>query len=281
MNIFQKIIELLTKIFSRKYPTSPSALPPSSQVVLTPLSPDLSTLAPWPVGPMSSKFATPFSKNSEYFNTLDDPGMPIINAEQLKRIISTLSDSKCKEILPFLLQTMKEFEINTLLRIAAFIAQTAHESAGYAVFLENLNYSAEALLKTWPSRFTRESAAVCARQPQKIANRVYCNRLGNGDEVSGDGWRYRGRGVIQITGRSNYQECGIGLGLDLISFPELLEHPVNAFRSAGLYWKSHKCHAFADSGNFVGLTKAINGALNGLDDRKVYYVRAKSVFGIV
>ncbi|MBI3045969.1 MAG: glycoside hydrolase family 19 protein [Candidatus Harrisonbacteria bacterium] len=176
---------------------------------------------------------------------------------------------------------MTEFEINTPIRLAAFIAQTAHESAGYSAFLENLNYSAQALLNTWPNRFTPESAAIYARQPEKIANHVYINRLGNGDEASGDGWRYRGRGVIQTTGRINYKACGAGLGLDLITSPELLEQPLNAFRSAGLYWKSRNCNSFADSDNFTGLTKAINGGLNGLDDRKAYYARAKSVLGIV
>lgn len=263
MDIFKKIIEFLFGIFSKKNqnssnsneaptPPSPSESPSSDPVDLTP-------------PPVEPPINTVLS----------------ITVEQLKQIILTLSDIKCNECLPHLLQTINEFEINTPLRIAAFIAQTAHESAGYSAFLENLNYSAQALLATWPSRFTPESAAIYARQPEKIANCVYSNRLGNGNEASGDGWRYRGRGVIQTTGRDNYNACGIGLGLDLIVSPELLEQPLNAFRSAGWYWKSRNCNAFADSGDFIELTKAINGGLNGLDDREAYYARAKSVFGIM
>lgn len=179
---------------------------------------------------------------------------------------------------------MSESEINTPLRVAAFIAQTAHESKGYSAFIESFYYStAEQLTKTWSKRFSADIAAAYARQPEKTANHAYGGRadLGNGDEASGDGWRYRGRGVIQTTGRINYKACGIGLSLDLITSPELLEWPLNAFRSAGWYWKSRNCNAFADSTDFIGLTKAINGGLNGLDDRKDYYARAKSVLGIV
>ncbi|TSC89221.1 MAG: lytic enzyme [Parcubacteria group bacterium Gr01-1014_3] len=204
----------------------------------------------------------------------------LITAEQLGKILPTLAESKCNEYLPHLLKVLTEFEINTPIRIAAFIAQTSHESAGYSAFLENLNYSAQALVNTWPSRFTSESASVYAKQAEKIANHVYSNRLGNGDEASGDGWRYRGRGVIQTTGRSNYKACGIGLGIDLIAFPELLEQPLDAFRSAGWYWNNRNCNIIADSGDFVRLTKAINGGLTGLDDRKANYARAKSALGV-
>jgi len=276
MNIFKEIIKLIIEFFSRKIPAS-THIPTSQSPVVSPPP------FPAPITPLSLPIETTVSESVSLQileNSIIIETVGIITAEQLKRIVTTLSEAKCKELLPHLLQTMTEFGVNTPIRVAAFIAQTAHESAGYSAFLENLNYSAQALLNTWPNRFTPESATIYARQPEKIANHVYINRLGNGDEASGDGWRYRGRGVIQTTGRINYMACGSGLGLDLITSPELLEQPLNAFRSAGWYWKSHNCSSFADSDNFTGLTKAINGGLNGLDDRKAYYARAKSVLGI-
>lgn len=272
MNIFQKLVEALIRIFSRK-----SSSPPSTPITLPHNQP--STSIPSSTEPTVSESATSLIKDLKQLDILKEIKFSV-TAEQLKQIIPTLLDNKCKEYLPYLLHTMNEFEISAPLRIVAFIAQTAHESAGYSAFSENLNYSAQALLKTWPARFTQESAATYARQPEKIANHVYASRLGNGDETSGDGWKYRGRGVIQTTGRSNYKACGVGLNLDLVAFPELLEQPLNAFRSAGWYWKSRNCNFFADSGDFISLTKTINGGLNGLDDRKIYYIRAKSVFGI-
>ena len=206
--------------------------------------------------------------------------VPWITATQLKEIIPTLSSVKCIAYLSHLIQTCDEFGIETPLQRAAFIAQTAHESIGYSAFAENLNYSAPALIATWPTRFTPEDATLFARQPEMIANHVYCNRLGNNTEESGDGWRYRGRGVIQTTGLSNYRACGTALGLDLVASPELLEQPLEAFRSAGWYWKSRNCNSFADSGDFVGLTRAINGGILGLADREAYYTRAKTALGI-
>jgi putative chitinase len=124
-------------------------------------------------------------------------------------------------------------------------------------------------------RFTKDSAAKCARQPEKIANIAYANRYGNGDEISGDGWRYRGRGVMQITFKENYKACGVALGLDLIKFPELLEQPLNIFRSAGWYWTTRKLNDLADKGDFLAITKIINGGTLGIEDRTNYYNRAK------
>ncbi len=176
---------------------------------------------------------------------------------------------------------MQEFSINTPLRQAAFIAQTAHESIGYTATKENLNYSAAALTATWPTRFQPEVAAMYARQPEKIANRAYGGRLGNGDEASGDGWRYRGRGIIQITGKSNYRECGAGLGLNLVATPELLEEQSNAFRSGAWFWDSRTLSPLADVGDFLAITKKINGGTNGLADRERYYALAKVALGVV
>lgn len=209
------------------------------------------------------------------------PNVNQITGTELRAIVPTLSVSKVSEYIPALNGAMQEFSINTPLRQCAFIAQTAHESAGYSAFVENLNYSAKALVATWPSRFTAETAAAYARKPEKIANRAYANRLGNGNESSGDGWRYRGRGVIQITGRSNYQACGTALGLDLLTLPELLEGIPAAFRSAAWFWNSKSLNTLADAGDFVGITKRINGGTNGLEDRLAYYGKAKTALGVV
>ena len=207
---------------------------------------------------------------------------PIVSEDQLKKILPNLPFEKCKEYLPFLLQAMNEFEINTPVRVAAFIAQTAHETAEYKIMIENLNYSANGLRATWPRRFpVKEKAELYARQPQKIANCVYANRLGNSDEGSGEGWKYRGRGIIQITGKYNYGICQAGLNLDLITLPELLEQPLHAFRSGAWFWSNRQLNNLADEDNFIGITRAINGGLNGLDDRKKYYTRAKNQLGIV
>ncbi|MEK9207537.1 MAG: glycoside hydrolase family 19 protein, partial [Patescibacteria group bacterium] len=111
-------------------------------------------------------------------------------------------------------------------------------------------------------------------------NCVYANRIGNGNETSGDGWRYCGRGIIQITGKDNYKTCGIGLGLDLISSPELLEQPANAFRSGAWFWKSHNLNSLADKGDFLGITRIINGGTIGQEDRERYYIHAKIALGI-
>jgi putative chitinase len=159
------------------------------------------------------------------------------------------------------------FQINTASRRDMFLAQVAHESAGFTEVAENLNYSAAALLRTFPSHFTAQEAADYARQPERIANRAYADRNGNGDEASGDGWRYRGRGLIQLTGRNNYARCGSAIGIDLVTAPEMLESPEWAAKSAGWFWWINGCNELADSGDFDGTTKRINGGLNGQDDR--------------
>ncbi len=143
-------------------------------------------------------------------------------------------------------------------------------------------------MSTWPKRFpTLADAQTYARQPEKIANRAYAGRLGNGDEQSGDGWQYRGRGIIQITGRGNYQEVGAALGLPLEAQPELLEQPDNAALSAGWFWKSHLLNPLADhqtddidDADFVTITTKINGGTVGLADRRAYWVHARAALGI-
>lgn len=171
------------------------------------------------------------------------------------------------------------FEIDTELRVAAFLAQVSHESARFRKTAENLNYSAEGLAKVWPSRFAdmtggpTETAKRIARRPEDIANIAYAGRMGNGTAGSGDGWRYRGRGLIQITGREMYGLCGEGLGLDLIANPEMLEAPLYAALSAGWYWQHKRLNRYADKGDIRGMTRIINGGLHGLADRQAIFDR--------
>ncbi|CAA7618363.1 glycoside hydrolase family 19 protein [Magnetospirillum sp. SS-4] len=167
-----------------------------------------------------------------------------------------------------------EWGIDTPLRLAAFLAQIAHESGQFRALAENLNYSAEALLRVFPRHFDAEGAEAYARQPERIAARVYANRMGNGDEDSGDGWRYRGRGLIQLTGRANYAACGEALRLGLVHAPEMLEQPGLAARSAGWFWQRNGLNRPADAGNIETITRRINGGLSGLKDRKAHYARA-------
>lgn len=168
--------------------------------------------------------------------------------------------------------------LTTVDRMAGFLAQAAHESAQFKLVRENLNYSAEGLLRTFPKYFkTAADAAAYARQPVKIGNRVYANRMGNGNEASGDGYKFRGRGFFQITGKENYTNCGKDLGLDLLVTPESLERTVAATESALWFWKTKNLNRFADANDIRGMTKAINGGYNGLDERTYYYLRAKKV----
>ena len=162
---------------------------------------------------------------------------------------------------------LPKYDIVTPKRLAAFLAQTAHESAGFTAVRENLNYSAQALMKTWPSRFNATTAAAYARQPEKIANKVYANRMGNGDEASGDGWRYRGRGLIQTTGKANYTKLAQYIKKSLEETIEYCETVEGAVESACFYWASNNLNAIADTGDMAALTRRINGGVIGLADR--------------
>lgn len=191
-------------------------------------------------------------------------------------------------------QTCQEFEIDTLERIAAFIAQTAHESGGYTMLTENLNYKAATLAACWPNRFAvlgadkkpvKENGKLVptavansiAGKPELIANLVYSARMGNGPAESGEGWKYRGRGLKQLTGKDNYTRCGQALGVDFVGNPDLLLEPLYAARSAGWFWKSNNLSKFADVEDLEGMTKKINGGLIGIADRKARYQKVKSV----
>lgn len=183
---------------------------------------------------------------------------------------------------------LARFEITSQKQIAAWIAQTAHESGGYVLLQENLNYSADGMAAIWPNRFAvlgpdkkpikkdgknqpNKFALALHRKPEMIANVVYSARMGNGPIESGDGWKFRGRGLKQLTGKANYTKCGEGLGMDLISKPDLLLQPQYAALSAAWFWVENKCGSLADAGDFVGLTKRINGGTIGLQDRQKRY----------
>ncbi|PTQ70280.1 glycoside hydrolase family 19 protein [Pseudomonas sp. GV071] len=178
---------------------------------------------------------------------------------------------------------MARFRIDSSLRCAAFLAQVGHESAQLTRLVENLNYSAQGLASTWPGRFAgiggvpNQQAQQLARNPQAIANRVYSERLGNGPESSGDGWRYRGRGLIQITGRDNYRLAGQALMADLEAIPPLLERPLYGALSAGWFWQSQGLNELADGGKFDAITHRINGGTTGQKERQKVWEVARQV----
>lgn len=168
--------------------------------------------------------------------------------------------------------------INTPLRLAHFFAQLAHES-GLKPISENLNYSAEGLVKIFKRYFpTLEIAKLYTRQPQKIANKVYSNRMGNGDENSGDGWKYRGKGFIQITGKNNYKALTQNTKIDYLNNPDLLLNEADAMISALWYWNINNLNRFADKDDILSITKAINGGTNGIEDRKKHLLEYKKIF---
>jgi putative chitinase len=184
--------------------------------------------------------------------------------------------------------TCEEFAINTPQRVASFLAQTSHESGGYTMLSENLNYKATTLAACWPNRFAvlgpdkkpkKENGKLVptavansiAGKPELIANLVYSSRMGNGPAESGEGWLYRGRGLKQLTGKDNYTRCGKAIGLDLVANPDLLLEPMAAARSAGWFWAANGLSSFADAGDIKGMTKKINGGFIGLEARQALY----------
>ena len=188
--------------------------------------------------------------------------------------------------LPHISQAAHRYQIDANpRRLAAWLATIAHESARLTSVVENLNYSAQGLAQTWPSRYAdmtgqpNATAQRIARRQEDIANLTYAGRLGNGSAGSGDGWRYRGRGLIQITGRANYAASGAELGLDLINKPEQLEQPYLAALSAAEWWHRHGCNQLADTGDMAAVTRRVNGGLTGLDDRLKLYAAALTYLG--
>ena len=165
-------------------------------------------------------------------------------------------------------ETFERFGIVTHAQQASFIGQCSHECGNFKVLEENLNYRAETLMKLWKSRFpTLEIANEYARNPKKIANKVYASRMGNRDESSGDGFRFRGRGCIQLTGHANYFHAGKACGEDFVMNPDLVATPKYAAMTAGWFWSTHKLNQYADARDYVSMTKKINGGTIGLNDR--------------
>lgn len=190
------------------------------------------------------------------------------------------SNHHCADWYDVLQQELPKFEINTKDRIAAFLAQCGHESLDFTVLQENLNYSAERLLQVFPKYFSSlGEARLYERRPELIANKVYSNRLGNGDENSGDGWTYRGRGLIQITGKNNYRNASIGIFKDerVLDNPDYFITTLGAIQSACWFWLINNLNSIADSHDIKLLTIRINGGLNGFDDRLARYQSAMSI----
>jgi putative chitinase len=180
-------------------------------------------------------------------------------------------DALC-EILPV-------YDINTPERVAAFVAQCAHESGGFKFLKENLNYRAESLMRTFPRHFkSLDEAKQYERKPERIANKVYANRMGNGDEASGDGFRYLGRGLIQLTGKNNYTLFAAAIDTPLEEIPEYLQTFEGAIQSACWFWEQNNLNQWADKKDIMTLTKRINGGTIGLEDRIKHYNHALHLF---
>jgi putative chitinase len=174
--------------------------------------------------------------------------------------------------------TFSKYDISNPKRQAAFLGQCAHESGNFKTLEENLHYSANALMRVWPSRFPDiDTANKFANNPEKIANKVYAGRMGNTED--GEGWKYHGRGLIQLTGKDNYKNCGNSLGFDLLGSPEKLLEPQYAALSAGWFWSKHGLNELADDQEHGMITKRINGGTLGLDDRIAKTTKALEALG--
>ena len=172
------------------------------------------------------------------------------------------------EWVPALNDAFTRFQIVTPRQQAAFLGQAGHECGNFKVLEENLNYKAATLMKLWPKRFTTlDIANQYAGNPKKIANSVYASRMGNRDESSGDGYRFRGRGCIQLTGYANYFHAGQALGVDFGASPDLVSTPQYAALTAAWFWSTHGCNELAEASDWTALTKKINGGVIGLDER--------------
>lgn len=197
----------------------------------------------------------------------------MLTVDQFKKLFSTNKESDAWTAALNLF--LPKYNIDTPLRLAAFLAQCGHESQDFTALKENLNYSATALTATWPKRFPADVAKQYARQPERIANRAYADRMGNGPEASGDGWKHRGRGVIQLTGGDMYRAFAkdIGIAYDVIA--GYLETKEGAVESACWFWvKVKNLNPLADAGQILDITKRINGGTNGLADRNARYALA-------
>jgi len=196
----------------------------------------------------------------------------MVNADQLQRLHISA------EWVDALNETFSRFNLTSNNQKAMFIGQCSHECGNFRILEENLNYRAATLMKLWPKRFpTQEIANAYDRNPKKIANMVYSSRMGNRDESSGDGYRFRGRGCIQLTGHANYFHASKALGVDFVADPDLVATPRFAALSGGWFWATHNCNAPADALDYTKVTKIINGGTIGLDDRIKHVQHALAV----
>jgi putative chitinase len=196
--------------------------------------------------------------------------------------ISNLNNTMSTHVLQQLPSVIESFQINTPLRVSHFLAQCAHESGNFRFIRENLNYSVDGLLKTFPRHFKNvEEAQTYARRPEYIASKIYANRIGNGPESSGDGWLYRGRGYIQLTGRANYRAFDNFVSDDIMANPDLVatKYPL---LSAAWFWHTRNLNVIADAGSsqdvIIRITRVVNGGLNGLVDRVAKFKKYYSTF---
>ena len=202
-----------------------------------------------------------------------------MNSEQLAQALK-ITPIKAEEWIDAINETFERFDISTPERQACFLGQCAHESGGFATLKENLNYSAEGLTKVWPKRFpSLEAAQPYHRNPEKIANRVYANRMGNGNEASGEGFKFRGRGLIQVTGKDNYFWFASSLSITPEEAAEYMQTFEGAAQSACWYWENTSLNKLADAGDILTMTKRINGGTIGLEDRQKHYAHALHVLG--
>jgi putative chitinase len=203
----------------------------------------------------------------------------ILTDELFKQIFPRIDP----DVSPSLNATLLDYNVNTVERIAGFLAQVGHESADLTRLVENLNYSAEGLASTWPTRYRgldkkpNPLAIKLARKPEAIANNCYANRMGNGNEASGDGWRYRGRGAFMTTGRSGYFDTGRAIGLDLINNPEQLQYPPYALEAGAWFWNRYALNQRMDKGDFKGTTQIINGGQIGALDRQARFAKLVAI----
>ena len=203
--------------------------------------------------------------------------MSILSLQQLKQMVKNPHIDHWHEALD---QLLDDYEINTPLRVAHFVAQCAHESGNFVFIKENLNYKAASLQKIFSKYFpTAELAAQYANRPEQIANRIYANRMGNGPETSGDGFRYCGRGLIQLTGKDNYTFFAGSLNIPVEEASDYLATFEGAAQSACWFWEQNNLNRFADANDVKGLTRAINGGYIGLEDRISHTEHALHVLG--
>jgi len=201
-----------------------------------------------------------------------------VTKQQLQSFFEDTKESVIDSFVDPINKAIERFEINSTNRIAMFLAQVGHESGGLNHIKENLNYKAEGLTRVFPRYFNGVDPNDYAHNPEKIANRVYANRMGNGDEDSGDGFRFCGRGLIQLTGRDNYTRFAHDMGMELEAAVEYLGTPEGATMSAGWFWDKNGLNPLADAGDTVHCTKKINGGTIGLEERTALYEEALQLF---